>query len=97
MNNRIAKVFYKLIREFLAFLLDAVHEDVNLGQRQTIQEKEEDENLPDPVAAEKSWTRYTMTNWSIIVDMFQGQLKSMLRCFTCGKVSVNFTTDFHYF
>ncbi len=30
-------------------------------------------------------------NWSIIVDMFQGQFKSCTKCMTCGKQSTTYT------
>lgn len=69
-------------QEFLAFLLDAIHEDVNLASDNmapsTIPDDDED---PD-----RNWMRYTERNWSIIVDMFQGQLRSVVQCQKCGKV-----------
>lgn len=36
---------------------------------------------------EKEWLKYKQKNWSIIVDLFQGILRSQLKCLTCGKVT----------
>jgi len=75
-------------QEFLGFLLDAIHEDVNMA-RSVVRGSSSapDEDDEDPVRA---WARYTERNWSIIVDMFQGQLRSIVQCLTCGKASVTF-------
>ncbi|KAJ3221164.1 ubiquitin-specific protease doa4 [Clydaea vesicula] len=72
--------------EFLAFLLDAIHEDVNLSRVTGISNEPDTD---DPVVA---WGRYTKRNWSIVVDMFQGQVKSVLQCYYCGTTSTSFNT-----
>ncbi|KAJ3125443.1 ubiquitin-specific protease doa4 [Nowakowskiella sp. JEL0407] len=85
-------------QEFLAFLLDKLHEDLNVARKNPIariQNDKKDENAdvedePDHIASLKNWSMYIQTNWSIIVDIFQGQLKSRLQCLTCGKVSTTF-------
>ena len=38
----------------------------------------------------QSWANYLRRNKSIIVDLFQGQLRNTLRCCTCGHTSVKF-------
>ena len=43
-------------------------------------------SVPDPTA-EEAWSAYKLRNDSIIVDLFQGQLKSKLKCNSCEKVS----------
>lgn len=69
-----------------------MHEDLNIARRQQhprikdVSEEQDEERIPDEVLLEKSWERYTKLNWSIVVDMFQGVLKSRLECLTCGKV-----------
>lgn len=74
-------------QEFLIFLLDAIHEDLNLGRRRVPgKEEEEDKEEPDFIASEKAWNLYSQSNWSIIVDMFQGQMRSKLTCLSCNKV-----------
>lgn len=37
-----------------------------------------------------AWNEYLSKNQSLIVDTFQGQFKSTVRCFTCDHVSVTF-------
>ena len=48
---------------------------------------EENEDLPDDLRRQYAWNKYKSQNWSIIVDLFQGQLKSQLQCLTCLKVT----------
>jgi ubiquitin carboxyl-terminal hydrolase 8 len=69
-------------QEFLAFLMDAIHEDVNLASH-NLNPSNGVEDDEDP---HRNWMVYTERNWSIIVDMFQGQLRSVVQCLTCGKV-----------
>ncbi|KAJ3274213.1 ubiquitin-specific protease doa4 [Terramyces sp. JEL0728] len=79
-------------QEFLAFLLDQLHEDLNVAKRPF------PPNGPDldsedyaPVEfMQLEWSKYRARNWSIVVDMFQGTLKSMLRCSACGKTSTTY-------
>lgn len=40
--------------------------------------------------AANSWKNYLLRNKSIIVDLFQGQLKSTLKCFKCHHISNKF-------
>ncbi|KAJ3040288.1 ubiquitin-specific protease doa4 [Rhizophlyctis rosea] len=84
-------------QEFLAFVLDSMHEDLNVARKSSgkIKEikangEEDEEMIPDEILMDTSWSRYTQLNWSIIVDMFQGVLKSRLQCMTCGKTSTTF-------
>ncbi|KAJ3261422.1 ubiquitin-specific protease doa4, partial [Borealophlyctis nickersoniae] len=81
-------------QEFLGFVLDRLHEDLNVARRgKVVADKEpddEEEGVPDEVLREEAWKRYRKLNWSIIVDMFQGSLKSKLQCMTCGKTSTTF-------
>ncbi len=37
--------------------------------------------------AEETWLKYMMRNQSVVVRLFQGQLKSTLVCPLCNKVS----------
>ncbi|XP_072383228.1 ubiquitin carboxyl-terminal hydrolase 2-like isoform X2 [Diabrotica undecimpunctata] len=78
-------------QEFLRYLLEGLHEDVN-----RVHEKpkpiltEIDEKLSDNEKAQESWTRYLRMDNSRIVDHFVGQLKSTLKCTHCGHCSVTF-------
>ncbi|RKP01610.1 hypothetical protein CXG81DRAFT_11753 [Caulochytrium protostelioides] len=79
--------------EFLQFIMDAMHEDMNVARRPGVtpeKEPDDEEHLSDQVAASRAWQRYTRLNWSIIVDLFQGQLQSRLTCLTCRKTSTTY-------
>ncbi|XP_049942018.1 ubiquitin carboxyl-terminal hydrolase 2-like [Schistocerca serialis cubense] len=78
-------------QEFLRYLLEGLHEDVN---RVTVKPKpiltEIDETLSDQQKSAEAWKRYLRADDSKIVDIFVGQLKSTLRCTVCGHCSVTF-------
>ncbi|KAJ3063307.1 ubiquitin-specific protease doa4, partial [Podochytrium sp. JEL0797] len=83
-------------QEFLGFLLDAVHEDLNIARtgakkaKQVDEKAIEDESVPDEIRLQMAWNNYRSQNWSIIVDLFQGQLKNKLECLTCHTTSTTF-------
>lgn len=78
-------------QEFLSFLLDGIHEDLNrIMVRDPItltpEQEAELDRLPSPIASEKEWRSWKARNDSLIVDFFQGQFRSRLQCLTCKKV-----------
>ncbi len=80
-------------QEFLSFLLDGLHEDLNRIRTKpppvemTPDREAALETLPPVVAADKEWQIYKMRNDSLIVDLFQGQYRNRMECLTCHKVS----------
>jgi len=58
------------------------------------EEEKEDEvdedHLPDDEKAALQWERYRSRNRSLIVDVFEGQLRSQLTCCRCGASSSTF-------
>ncbi|KAK8850409.1 hypothetical protein IAR55_004327 [Kwoniella newhampshirensis] len=78
-------------QEFLSFVLDGLHEDLNRVKHkpppvEMNPEREHAlETLPPEVASEKEWGIYKMRNDSFIVDLFQGQYRNRLECLTCHK------------
>lgn len=42
--------------------------------------------------SQEAWKDYLLRNKSIVVDLFQGQLKSTLKCLECGNLSHKFET-----
>ncbi|KAJ3105353.1 ubiquitin-specific protease doa4 [Phlyctochytrium bullatum] len=83
--------------EFLTFLLDMIHEDLNNAPLANSASRmigsmgsDADAMLPEGALQLKMWQRHLRQNYSIIVDLFQGQLESKLRCLTCGKTSTSF-------
>lgn len=77
-------------QEFMAFLLDGLHEDLNRVMHRPYIESKDWDGRPDSVVADESWEMYKRRNDSIVVDLFQGQYKSKLVCPVCGKVSITF-------
>nr|XP_037271487.1 ubiquitin carboxyl-terminal hydrolase 19-like [Rhipicephalus microplus] len=77
-------------QEFMAFLLDGLHEDLNRIHNKPYVERVESNGRPDSVVADESWSNYKLRNDSIVVDLFQGQYKSTVICPKCHKVSISF-------
>lgn len=84
-------------QEFLTFLLDGLHEDLN-----RIKEKPYVENPTSGLnfdvndkerllaLAKETWDKYKLRNDSIILDLFVGLYQSTLKCPDCKHVSVTF-------
>eukprot|EP01114_Cavostelium_apophysatum_P000522 TRINITY_DN10473_c0_g1_i1.p1 TRINITY_DN10473_c0_g1~~TRINITY_DN10473_c0_g1_i1.p1 ORF type:complete len:811 (-),score=191.91 TRINITY_DN10473_c0_g1_i1:1186-3393(-) len=77
-------------QEFLGFLLDMVHEDLNRVKDKPSTEATEGNGQNDEETARKAWENHLKRNSSIIVDLFQGQFKSTIVCPDCKRVSVTF-------
>uniref|UniRef100_A0A1I8AQH0 ubiquitinyl hydrolase 1 n=1 Tax=Steinernema glaseri TaxID=37863 RepID=A0A1I8AQH0_9BILA len=77
-------------QELLAFLLDGLHEDLNLITNKPYIEEKDADGRPDSVVADEAWEAYQQRNDSIIVDNMHGQLKSTVVCPECSKVSIKF-------
>ena len=84
-------------QEFLEFLLDGLHEDLNPNASRstlrelTLEEEQRRERLPVPIASLTEWQRYTHRNQSAVVNWFQGQLSSRLTCLTCNTKSTTYS------
>lgn len=87
--------------EFLNFILDGLHEDLNQmlisdpEEKKTIleltpEQEKTREFLPVRLASTIEWERYLKLNFSIIVDFFQGQYLSQLKCLECGLTSTTY-------
>ncbi|KAJ6619943.1 hypothetical protein B0H10DRAFT_2024179 [Mycena sp. CBHHK59/15] len=72
-------------QEFLSFLLDGIHEDLN-----RLLEEAELEQLGPQIASEREWRQWKRRNDSIIVDFFQGQFRNRLQCLTCHTTSTTY-------
>ncbi|WWC64842.1 uncharacterized protein I303_107456 [Kwoniella dejecticola CBS 10117] len=79
-------------QEFIAFLLDGLHEDLNRIIKKPYIEKPDwkagggDKELAE--LGKECWDGYKKRNDSVIVDLFQGQLQSTLVCPECHKESI---------
>ncbi|KAJ2557444.1 hypothetical protein EV175_001349 [Coemansia sp. RSA 1933] len=76
--------------EFLAFLLDGVHEDLNRIARKPYIEIPDANGRPDTEVADERWDIYRQRDDSVIVDLFQGQYRNTLVCPECDNASVTF-------
>jgi len=77
-------------QDFMAILLDVIHEDLNrVRVRPTIADSEPQGSTMQEQAT-NAWKNHLLRNRSIIVDLFQGQVKSSLKCHECGYVSSKF-------
>ncbi|EDO18435.1 hypothetical protein Kpol_1032p28 [Vanderwaltozyma polyspora DSM 70294] len=85
-------------QEFCQFLLDGLHEDLNqCGANPPLKELSEDaekmrEKLSMRIASSIEWERFLTTDFSVIVDLFQGQYASQLKCKVCGCTSTTYQT-----
>jgi ubiquitin C-terminal hydrolase len=77
-------------QEFLNFLLDGLHEDLNRIHHKPHVQKIESKGRKDIIISSESWRRFLLRNDSKLVDSFFGQLKSHVTCCSCQNVSVTF-------
>jgi len=68
-------------------MLDALHEDVNRVIEKPYQADsgETEPDRSDQELADEAWNGHVQRNRSVIVDLFQGQLKMECRCPVCDK------------
>lgn len=77
-------------QEFLAFLLDGLHEDLNRVKNKPYIQHGDTEGRPDDNVADEYWQIHLARNDSIIVDLCHGQFRSTLVCPICKRVSVTY-------
>ncbi|XP_047960151.1 ubiquitin carboxyl-terminal hydrolase 8-like isoform X3 [Salvia hispanica] len=77
-------------QEFLSFLLDGLHEDLNRVKRKPYVQAKEEDGRSDEEVADEYWENHLSRNDSVIVDLCQGQYRSSLVCPVCKKLSVTF-------
>lgn len=77
-------------QEFIASLLDGLHEDINRVKIKKFEEYPEMDKLSDAEAAKLSWELNIRRENSIIVDLFYGQYRSINICNSCHTKRLNF-------
>ncbi|KAF2745338.1 cysteine proteinase [Sporormia fimetaria CBS 119925] len=83
-------------KEFLEFLLDHLHEDLNVTWNKpplkplTPAEELARERLPRPYVAYIEWQKYLHREFSLIGGLFAGQHASCLTCMHCGTTSTTY-------
>lgn len=85
-------------QEFLTFILDGLHEELNsVGDGQykprelTESEEKRREEMSVRIVSSLEWERYLKSASSFIVDEFQGQYQSKLQCTVCNMTSTTYT------
>ncbi|KAM7362211.1 ubiquitin specific protease 8 [Cochliomyia hominivorax] len=69
--------------EFLTILMDWLHSDL-----QTVSQPE---YIREPMtASDKAWLDFTKSKESLILHLFYGQIKSIVKCATCDKESATY-------
>ncbi|CAF2367647.1 unnamed protein product [Rotaria sp. Silwood2] len=76
--------------EFLVFLLDSLHEDLNQATRPRVEELKSENYKNDRQLAEASKQAFLSHNRSIIIDLFYGLFKSTTICLSCSYNSIRF-------
>ena len=78
-------------QEFLNYLLDGLHEDLNRVLKKPFIDKEEEKGS-DAIKSHNSWIDFLRRNQSVLVDLFYGQFKSTLKCPdpNCKNISIIF-------
>ena len=80
-------------QEFLFALLNDLHDDLNrVTNKQYMEMKEKQKGETNLQASNRYWEYHKSRENSIIVDLFQGQYKSTIRCLSCGNESISFDT-----
>ncbi|CAF0758967.1 unnamed protein product [Didymodactylos carnosus] len=78
-------------QEFICFLLDGLHEDLNLvKQKPYIEKTDDDGKKSDHDLAHEQWEYYRKRNQSKIHDIFHGQIKSQVQCLQCKTLGRTF-------
>lgn len=77
-------------QELLAFLMDGIHEDLNRVQSKPYIEDQDGDGTNDEGDAVMAWKNYLLRNRSIVVDLFQGQLRNTMVCGKCHCTKVKF-------
>ena len=83
-------------KEFLEFLIDCLHEDLNVHWNRaplrtlTTEEEMRREKMAMNVVSKIEWDRYSHREHSFISDLFAGQHASRLTCTTCNNTSTTY-------
>ena len=82
--------------EYLNFVLDNLHEDLNLHSSKRYIEEKDDifHHNSDEVMGNISWANNLKRNTSFIDSIFKFQLKSNLKCKKCNTKKFNFETNY---
>lgn len=76
-------------QEFLNYLLDGLHEDLNRVENKPFIETD-NTNKDDDKKAEEQWIAFLKRNQSVLVDLLYAQYKSTITCPECHNISIKY-------
>lgn len=77
-------------QEFLLWLLDKVHEDLNTATKKKYKKVGSNMGRPDEIVAAEALANHMRCNNSFVHDLFQAQYRSSLTCPICQRQSTTF-------
>jgi ubiquitin carboxyl-terminal hydrolase 8 len=77
-------------QELLSYLLDGIHEDLNRVKTRPFVEDKDCDGTHDEQDAIDAWKNYLKRNKSLVVDLFQGQLRNTCKCLVCSHMNIRF-------
>jgi uncharacterized UBP type Zn finger protein len=91
-NSQFSSFDQQDANDFLNFLLDALHEEINLKSEKMYISNPEQYNGTENELACEYWSNNLRRNVSFIHSLFLGQMKSTLTCMKCGGEKISFET-----
>eukprot|EP01080_Neovahlkampfia_damariscottae_P008006 gene8006-12471_t len=82
--------------EFLCFLVDIIHEDLNRILKKPTYSLDTEEEGDDEKLATSFWKKFLSRNDSIIADHFYGQTKTVIECPNCSRKRIVFDPLFTF-
>lgn len=83
-------------QEFLAYLLDGLHEDLNrIRKAPYVEMPDATDGQNMAIAGAEAWDAHKRRNDSLVMDTFYGQFQSTCVCPKCDRVSVSFDAFNH--
>lgn len=79
-------------QEFISFLLDVLHEEINLNSEKEYIANPEMYDYTEEELATEYWANNMRRNVSFVHSIFLGQMKSTLECEACGSNKISFET-----
>ena len=77
-------------QEYISFLIDGLHEDLNLRMKKPYIENPESRNRELNELGLENWSNSLLRNWSLMFFLFYGQMRSTLTCQVCRTESSTF-------
>jgi ubiquitin carboxyl-terminal hydrolase 8 len=96
LNPRFAGYLQQDSQEFLAYLLDGFHEDLNCkASLQRVESQDGNRICSMPIVGAQAWDTHLARNNSFVFKLFYGLFRSTCVCPACNRVSNSFETFNH--